>query len=560
MRLPGRTERRLALIFVLVATIPLVTAIVVARYLTNATLFLFYNPEVVGELERSLSIYSELAQTMKAGLRAKADAIAAQEPLRAAAILRDGPSIDQELAAAFRMYPDIVSITILAPAKNLDEPGQETQNERAEGPEPSEGGEPPDREPELVSIGHRDRGWPIDESIERKLEVLRPLDTRDNAPTLQVTFAAPRATLDNITRASDFLREYRLLGREQRAVERWYLSAYAVLVGITIPIAVLLGALLARQVTRRINSLVHAIQEIGGGDLSLRVPIEGKDELTFLAVSFNRMLGELHESRARIEFLGRMGTWQEMARRLAHEIKNPLTPIQLAVQECHRRYDGDSKPYRKLLDTTREIVEEEVGTLRRLVSEFSNFARLPRAELHEDDLALFLREQQEKLALAEDADEVSSQLQGVSLSWRLPENSIKVAFDPMLLHRVLGNLIANAAQAIRLGEGRDGRIQVEARVEAGWVCLDVEDSGPGIPPELRGRVFDPYFTTKEDGNGLGLAIVKKIIVEHGGTIEASGSPLGGARLRIRLPQAGTPASLVALSHSGSQSPPSSAPP
>jgi nitrogen fixation/metabolism regulation signal transduction histidine kinase len=560
MRLPGRTERRLAFLFVLVATIPLVTAIVVARYLTNATLFLFYNPEVVGELERSLSIYSELAQTMKAGLRAKADAIAAQEPLRAAAILRDGPSIEQELASAFRMYPDIVSITILAPARNQDDPSQEPQGERPESPEPPESGEPPDREPELVPIGHRDRGWPIDESIERKLEVLRPLDTRDNAPTLRVTFAAPRATLDNITRASDFLREYRLLGREQRAVERWYLSAYAALVGITIPIAVLLGAFLARQVTRRINSLVHAIQDIGGGDLSIRVPIEGKDELTFLAVSFNRMLGELHESRARIEFLGRMGTWQEMARRLAHEIKNPLTPIQLAVQECHRRYDGDSKPYRKLLDTTREIVEEEVGTLRRLVSEFSNFARLPRAELHEDDFTLFLREQQEKLALAEEADEVSPQLQGVPLSWRLPEKPIRVAFDPILLHRVLGNLIANAAQAIRLGEGRDGRIQVEAREEHGWVCLDVEDSGPGISPELRERVFDPYFTTKADGNGLGLAIVKKIIVEHGGTIEASESPLGGARLRIRLPQAGTPASLVALSHSGSQSPPSSAPP
>jgi two-component system nitrogen regulation sensor histidine kinase NtrY len=560
MRLPGHTERRLALLFVLVATIPLVTAIVVARYLTNATLFLFYNPEVVSELERSLSVYSELAQTMKAGLRAKADAIAAQEPLRAAAILRDGPSIEQELASVFRMYPDIVSITILAPTRNQDDPNQETQGERPESPEPPESGKPPSREPELVPIGHRDRGWPVDESIERKLEVLRPLDTRDNAPTLQVTFAAPRATLDNITRASDFLREYRLLGREQRTVERWYLSAYAALVGITIPIAVLLGAFLARQVTRRINSLVHAIQDVGGGDLSIRVPVEGKDELTFLAVSFNRMLGELHESRARIEFLGRMGTWQEMARRLAHEIKNPLTPIQLAVQECHRRYDGDSKSYRKLLDTTREIVEEEVGTLRRLVSEFSNFARLPRAELHEDDLALFLREQQEKLALAEDTDEVSTQLQGVSLSWRLPEKPVQVAFDPMLLHRVLGNLIANAAQAIRFGSGRDGRIQVEARVEHEWVCLDVDDSGPGISPELRERVFDPYFTTKTDGNGLGLAIVKKIIVEHGGTIEASESPLGGARLRIRLPQAGTPASLVALSHSGSQSPPSSAPP
>ncbi|MCS6899317.1 MAG: ATP-binding protein [Myxococcales bacterium] len=559
MRFPGRTERRLALLFVLVATIPLVTSIVVARYLTNATLFLFYNPEVVGELERSLSVYSELAQTMKAGLRAKADAIAAQEPLRAAAILRDGPSIEQELASVFRLYPDIVSITILAPPEDQEVPGQESQGKQPLDPGDSlEQRESSNGEPELIPIGYRDRGWPIDEVTERKLEVIRPLDTRDRAPILKVTFAAPRAMLDNITRASEFLREYQLLGREQRTVERWYLRAYAALVGITIPIAVLLGAFLARQVTRRINTLVQAIQDIGGGDLSLRVPVEGKDELTFLALSFNRMLGELHESRARIEFLGRMGTWQEMARRLAHEIKNPLTPIQLAVQECHRRYDGDSKPYRKLLDTTREIVEEEVGTLRRLVSEFSNFARLPRAELHEDDLIIFLREQKEKMAFTEDSEEVASQLQGVSLSWYLPEGPIQVAFDPMLLHRVLNNLLANAAQAIQRGEQGKGQIRVEVRGESEWVSLDVEDSGPGIPPELRERIFEPYFTTKTDGNGLGLAIVKKIIVEHGGTIEASASSLGGARLRIRLPRAGTPASLVALSHSGSQSPPSSA--
>ena len=549
MRLPRRTERRLALIFVMVATLPLVTSIVVARYLTNATLFLFYNPEVVGELERSLAVYSELAQSMKVGLRAKADAIAAQEPLRAAAILRDGPSIDQELTQVFKMYPDVVSVTILAPPK--EEPGQDGEDREV----PDTG-----QEGALVTLGHRDRGWPIDEGSERKLEVVRPLDRREGGPSMRVIFAAPRTTLDNIAKASDFLGEYRLLGREQRVVERWYLNAYAVLVGVTIPLAVVLGVLLARQVTRRIEALARATQDVGTGDLSVRVPVEGEDELTHLAVAFNRMLGELNDSRARLEFLGRMGTWQEMARRLAHEIKNPLTPIQLAVQECHRRYDGSDRRFQKLLDTTLEIVEEEVGTLRRLVTEFSNFARLPRAELTEGDMEQFLREQQEKLALTEGDEEVSNQLRGVALEWRLPERPVLVAFDPILLHRVLVNLTANAAQAIRGVGGAEGKIVVEAGLEPGQLCLDVDDSGPGIPVELRGRIFDPYFTTKSDGNGLGLAIVKKIIVEHGGTIEALESPLGGARLRIRLPLAGTPASQVALSHSGSQSPPSSSPP
>src|SRR4029079_18424519 len=114
--------------------------------------------------------------------------------------------------------------------------------------------------------------------------------------------------------------------------------------------------------------------------------------------AFNRMLGELERSRARIEFLRRIGEWQKMARRLAHEIKNPWRPSQLAVEECHRRYEGDDAEYRRILETTLEVVAEEVGSLRRLVGEFSSFARLPRAELSPGDLGEFLREQRDHFA------------------------------------------------------------------------------------------------------------------------------------------------------------------
>src|SRR5207237_9760404 len=122
------------------------------------------------------------------------------------------------------------------------------------------------------------------------------------------------------------------------------------------------GILLARGITRRINRLGLSINLVAQGDLSVRVPVTGSDELTDLARTFNRMLSEMAQSRARIEYLQRIGAWQEMAQRLAHEIKNPLTPIQLAVQECHHKYTGDDSRFRALLDTTLEIVEEEVGT------------------------------------------------------------------------------------------------------------------------------------------------------------------------------------------------------
>jgi nitrogen fixation/metabolism regulation signal transduction histidine kinase len=269
------------------------------------------------------------------------------------------------------------------------------------------------------------------------------------------------------------------------------------------------------------------------------------------------MLGEVETSRARIEFLQRIGAWQQMAQRLAHEIKNPLTPIQLAVQECHRKYAGGDPRFRALLDTTLEIVEEEVGTLRRLVGDFSNFARLPQAELREANLFDFLRECSEQFMHLDVPGEGIAEGGGphedlrpseatpeVDITWELPAEPLPVAIDKQMLRRVLVNLVRNAVQAIRdarnaKGGGREharGRVVVRARLDGEGASIVVEDDGPGIPVDRRERVFDPYFTTKTDGTGLGLAIVKKIVVEHGGTVGVESSArLGGALFFVRLP-------------------------
>ena len=531
MRLPGRTERRLALAILLVAVVPLVASIFFARTLVSYTTALFYNPSVGTELERSLGVYNDLAKAMKDAIRAKADAIAEKEPLRAASILAHGPSIEQELGSAFRQYPDLVELAI--------------------------------RSADGTLLAVRDRGRPVDEATERSLKVDRALAEREDAPVMTAVFAAPRARFDELEKAAAFVRDYRAIEARRFDVDRAVLLAFVALVALTVPLAYVIGTQLARQVTRRIDALATATKAVGGGDLSVRVPEEGQDEIGDLARAFNRMVGEVEESRARIEFLRRMGAWQEMARRLAHEIKNPLTPIQLAVQECHRRYAGDDAKYAALLETTREIVEEEVATLRRLVGEFASFARLPRAELEHLDLAEFLREQRSRLSLPpgeddHDAPDVSRLLSGVGVEWQTSDQPMLAALDPQMMHRVLANVIGNAAQAIRGVRAEGGRIVVAARPDAsGGFTIDVDDDGPGVPPELRGSIFDPYFTTKEEGTGLGLAIVKKIVVEHGGTIEALASALGGARFRIRLPRLGSPASEAAMASTGRPSVPPS---
>lgn len=518
--MPSRTARRLTLAVLLAAVIPLIVATTIARSLISNVSSQLYNPRVGEELERSLDLYKELAFTVKASMRYQADAIASQEGLRAAAVLAHEPSIDQELSEIFPTHANLVQLAV------TDADGEVVVEKR--------------------------RAEPVNEATELTLEVRRPLSEKEDGPMLLAVFTTAKARFDERDQASETVRTYRQIEASRAQVERAHVYAFAVLLAITMLAAVALGTLLSRSVTRRIALLAQATQAVGAGDLTVRVPVEGNDEITGLARAFNRMLKEVQRSRARIEFLQRMGTWQEMARRLAHEIKNPLTPIQLAVEEIHARYRGDDSSFRGLLETTLGVVTEEVGTLRRLVTEFSAFARLPRAELSKGDVCGFLREQRKHMVLFTDDDtgvlQTDADLleRAVDVSWEVPQEPVLVFMDRQMMHRVLVNLVRNAAQAVSVSESGRGRVRVRLRqVDKDWVALEVDDDGKGIPEEMRESVFDPYVTTKTDGTGLGLSIVKKIVMEHGGSVEASQSDWGGARIVVWLPRAGSAAAFAA---------------
>jgi signal transduction histidine kinase len=510
MAIVGRTERRVAFAIVLTAVIPLIVFAYQARVLYDRIIAQVTYPELSENLDRALGAYGDLVTAIKNDMRHQADAIAAREPLRAAALLRHTPSIQQELDAVFPQYSDLVSLGIALPDGTM--------------------------------IGKKDRGRPVDVATERDLEVRRPLSDGDDAPQLVAVFATPRARLDEVHTLSEFVSAYHGMRKIQIADLYWF----GPVLMVTIVIAVTIATFLARSVTRRIGALAEATQTVASGDLTVRVPELGNDELTDLSRGFNRMLSEVEVNRARVEFLQRMGTWQEMARRLAHEIKNPLTPILLAVEECHRKYDGSDPNFRKLLDTTMEIVEEEVGTLRRLVGEFSSFARLPRAELAEGDLGDFLRDQASHAHLVRDeSDPGTSQTppfgsSKVQVEWKIPDSPMPANIDRQMLRQVLSNILRNATQAVIAHRGQ-GRVEVSVTVEREAFIINIDDDGPGVPESMRDSVFDPYMTTKADGTGLGLSIVKKIVVEHGGTVDASPSPLGGARFRIRIPRLASPA-------------------
>ncbi len=521
----GRIQRRLALAIVLTALIPLLGAVYVARMAVVQASDRFFRPEVREWLDQSLDLYVDLARAEKAAMRAEATAFAASPRLLAAATAHDAGALAAELRRVVKGHPNLVSLSVVDGDKTL---------------------------------AGADRGRPVDESREGTLEVRRRLgatsdgaaedDADDDGVHLVALFAADKARLeDGQQKMSEFVDFYGKLAERRKADEQTYVLVFAVEVGLTIALAIGVGTLLARGVSKRVVRLADATQRVGAGDLTTRVDETGTDELADLARAFNRMLAEVEASRARIEYLQRIGAWQEMARRLAHEIKNPLTPIQLAVEEIHERYSGADAGYRRLLDATLEVVEAEVGTLRRLVSEFSDFARLPQAHLEAADLSAFLREQAEHTGLGEEGSaDGGAPWPKIAVSFEVPPAEAPAHLDRQMLRRALLNLIRNSAQAIRDQGRSEGRVRVGLTRTGDFWAIDVDDDGPGIPAELRERIFDPYVTTKHDGTGLGLAIVKKIVVEHGGVIGASDGPLGGARIRITVPAAGTAAARAAL--------------
>jgi two-component system nitrogen regulation sensor histidine kinase NtrY len=511
----GKTERNLALVILVTAILPLASAMLLAYSLLNYASSVWLRPEVEQELERGIELYKTYVGTVKDDMKHQTDAMAGDEGLRDAARRHDPGACKRAFDVVFPRYVQLVSLAV-----------------------EDAGGHP---------LAVRDRGRPLDEATERKLEVRRALAADGVGPVLVATFAFDRRYERDLERAGGIHDAYAQLQKERARVYAGYFEAFAVLLGITVVATVVLGLFLARGITVRISRLANAINEVAAGNLQVRVPVTGSDELTELARVFNRMLGEMQQSRARIEYLQRIGAWQEMAQRLAHEIKNPLTPIQLAVQECHRKYPGNDTKFRALLDTTLEIVEEEVGTLRRLVGNFSNFARLPRAELREASLRDFLRECSEQLGhlgaeLAEEGADDVIIAHDVDVRWELPDDPMPVAIDRQMLRRMLVNLVRNAAEAIRAArpetaDGRPrGRVVVRAERTPDGVAIVVEDDGPGVPEPVRDRIFDPYFTTKPDGTGLGLAIVKKVVVEHNGSIAAAPSQrFGGAAFVVALP-------------------------
>ena len=218
----------------------------------------------------------------------------------------------------------------------------------------------------------------------------------------------------------------------------------------------------------------------------------------------------------------RTAAWAEVARRLAHEIKNPLTPIQLSAERLALKLSPElEEPGRQMLDRATQTIVNQVEAVKNLVNAFRDYARLPAPALESLDLGELLRE----ILVLYESTPAKIELQ---LADELPQ----VLGDASQIRQIIHNMLQNALDAL---SGRsDGEIVLAAHDKKGWVFLSCEDNGPGFPAEVLAHAFEPYFTTKVKGTGLGLAMIKKIVTEHGGEVKIANRDGGGAELRIRL--------------------------
>ncbi len=494
--------------------------------------------------------------------------------------------------------------------------------------------------------------------------LVRAVVALNTTPSLMLVVSRPvdRTILDHMQRTERAVQEYNRLDQNRSGLQVTFSLIFAIVSLLVLSAAVLLGVLLANQIARPIGRLTLAAERVRKGDLQVRVPERGNDEIGDLSRAFNRMTGQLAaghhdlmeaygqiderrrftesvlsgvsagviglDALARIELPNRVASlllqtdlleslgrpladlvpefsplieqvmrdpdrpltqeimlgnnarsrtllvrvgaeikdgvasgyvvtfdditelqsaqrkaaWADVARRIAHEIKNPLTPIQLAAERLKRRFAREIKSDPETFAQCADTIIRHVEDIGRMVDEFSRFARMPQPVIHMEDIGTVARE---ALILQKAAHPE------IEFVTHIPPQGPRAPCDRRLIGQAITNLLQNAADAVAMPEGaaRDAhpqighpRIDLSVTLIKGQIAITVTDNGPGLPAEGRAELTEPYVTTKQKGTGLGLAIVKKIMEDHAGSLsladrlDTPGSDVSGAEVTLLLPE------------------------
>ncbi len=296
---------------------------------------------------------------------------------------------------------------------------------------------------------------------------------------------------------------------------------------VGILLGILISMWIAARFSRPIEQLATASREVASGHWDVQVESHTGDELQELADAFNSMTKELMEQRDRLVQTERVAAWRELARRLAHELKNPLFPLQLTVENLSRARALPPAEFEEIFNESTGTLLAEIHNLKSIIGRFSDFSKMPKPQLQPTSLNDLVQQ----VATLHQA-QIKESPKPIALNVQLDRKLGEIPLDPDLMHRVVSNLFLNAIDAMPDG----GTLTLRTRDRGEHVRLEIADTGVGLTPEERERIFTPYYTTKKHGTGLGLAVVQSIVSDHRGSISVASERGQGTTFIIDLPK------------------------
>ena len=386
---------------------------------------------------------------------------------------------------------------------------------------------PPTEEAFNLSI----RGKPIriTDSTTNRTSALMKLGNFIDTYLYIVRFMDPRV-ISYLKETEQAVNFYYTVENNRTGIKITFAIIYIVIVSLLLFLSIIIAINFASRFTKPIINLIKASEKISSGDLNVKVPqIETDEEVKKLNENFNFMIEKLKKQQDRLLLTERYSAWRNVARKLSHEIKNPLTPIQLSIDRIKEKYLPAAGGHKKDLSSYLNTINKQIKDIEKLVNEFSNFARMPQPILSKVNL----------IDIITGLIKLNESQKNIVFDLRNTQDSFFVSGDEDQLNRTFLNLLKNSIESIneKIAKDQDfkGKIKIDIYKDSDYIYTTIQDNGLGFGDVDADKMLNPYYTTKKNGTGLGLAIVSKILNEHNGDIKFH-SNLDGAKVEISIPR------------------------